>query len=179
MTVTELTIRGLFTIELDVFDDERGSFREAWQAEKMITLGLPEFHPVQQNISESKEGVLRGIHAEPWNKLAQMAHGTAFGAYVDLREDSPTFGIVETVILDRKIAVFIPKGLGNSYQVLSPTGVYVYLVDAHWQAGTTYSAIAFNDPDLAIDWPIRPEIVSEKDAQNKTIRDHYPHIYNT
>lgn len=176
MTVTELSLPGLFKVELDVHSDDRGNFREAWQVEKMTALGLPEFQPVQQNISESKQGVLRGIHAEPWNKYIHMAFGTGFGAYIDLREDSPTFGQVETVELTQNVAIFIPKGLGNSYQVTSEWAAYSYLTDAHWKAGITYPAISYDDADLAISWPI-PPIISEKDQKNPIMRQYYPHKF--
>jgi dTDP-4-dehydrorhamnose 3,5-epimerase len=180
MNVTESPLSGLFVVELDLFDDERGSFHEAWQAEKMEAAGLPHFVPVQQSISESKKGVLRGIHAEPWDKFIHVPYGTALGVWVDLREDSPTFGQKFSHQLDRSVAIFLPKGFGNSFQVTSDFAVYSYIVTAHWKPGITYPAIAFDDPDLAIEWPITGEgqIVSEKDRKNPTMREYYPHKFN-
>ena len=72
------------------------SFREAYQAEKMRALGLPEFHPVQFNVSDSPLGTLRGFHAEPWEKFIHVVSGTAFSAIADIRPDSPTFKKVWT-----------------------------------------------------------------------------------
>lgn len=179
MNVIETRLKGLHIIELDLFDDERGSFREAWQAANMQALGLPAFQPVQQNVSESKRGVIRGIHAEPWEKYIHVVYGEVFAALVDLREESQTFGQVETITLDRSQALFVSKGFGNSFQITSDFGVYSYLVTDHWQAGLTYPAIAFDDPDLAIDWPIKEgQIVSEKDQHNPTMRQYYPHKFN-
>ncbi|MEI6478415.1 MAG: dTDP-4-dehydrorhamnose 3,5-epimerase family protein [bacterium] len=180
MNVRQSKIEGLFFIELDIHDDSRGSFHEAWQAEKMEAQGLPHFVPVQSNVSESRRGTLRGIHAEPWEKYIHIPYGSVFGAWVDLREDSPTFGVVEQLQLDRTNAVYLPKGMGNSFQVTSDFALYSYLVTAHWQAGTVYPAVAFDDPDLAIAWPIAgdEQVVSEKDRSNPIMRQKYPHKYN-
>ena len=177
MKVTQTRLKGLFYIELDVFADERGNFREAWQAEKMTAAGLPDFKPVQNNISESKRGVTRGVHAEPWDKYIHVPFGTAFAAVADLREDSPTFGECETFELGQGNALFVERGFGNSYQVTSDWAAYSYLVTEHWQAGVTYPAIALDDPDLAIAWPLAREewILSEKDMKNPTLRAYYPH----
>lgn len=180
MKVTETRLQGLFYIELDVHGDDRGNFREAWQAEKMIAEGLPAFTPVQHNVAESKRGVLRGIHAEPWDKYIHIAYGTVFAAIVDLRESSQTFGQYETFDLGRDNALFVSNGFGNSYQVTSEWAVYSYLVNAHWKAGITYPAIAFNDHDLDISWPIAPAeaIISEKDMHNPSLRQYYPHKFS-
>lgn len=171
MTVSKTTIPGLFFIQLDVIEDERGSFREAWQNEKMSAAGLPEFQPVQCNVSESKRGVIRGIHAEPWNKYIHLVYGEGVSVIVDLRKNSETFKAYEMFEMNTSTALFVPKGLGNSFQATSPIAVYSYLVTEHWRPGGGYSAIAFNDPTLAIPWPITgsEQIVSEKDL-------HAPHL---
>ena len=86
----------------------------------MLALGLPDFGPVQNNISFNDEvGVTRGIHAEPWDKFVSVATGRVFGAWVDLR-DGPSFGAVYTCEIDPSVAVFVPKGVGNAYQTLEP-----------------------------------------------------------
>ena len=179
MNLTETSLPGVLLLDLDVFPDERGSFREVWQTEKMSALGLPDFRPVQSNISESKYGVIRGVHAEPWDKLIHLAYGTAFAAIVDLREDQPTFGEVATFELDSSKVLYLPKGMGNSFQATSELAVYAYLVTAHWSADLPYKAIAFDDPDLAINWPVSGEsqIVSEKDRRHPTMRQEYPNKY--
>src|SRR5689334_5515211 len=120
MNVRPTSIAGLFEITLDINRDDRGSFREVFQAEKLAALGLPDLGPVQWNVSTNeKRGTLRGIHAEPWDKYVHMLTGDAFAAIVDLRPESPTYKQVETFTLTQDNALFISRGLGNSYQTLS------------------------------------------------------------
>lgn len=161
------SIPGLFTVSLVVHADERGSFTELFQQEKMIELGLPALSPVQTNLSvNNQRGITRGIHAEPWNKFITPVKGEVFVAVVDLRADN--FGQIETFELSFGQAVFVPKGCGNSYQTLSDEAYYLYNVDAHWQAGMAYPSIYPFDPGLGIAWPV-PEaeaIMSDKDRQN-------------
>lgn len=178
MNVQSTALEGVFLIELDTVSDERGSFREAWQAQKMQALGLPPFIPVQQNISTSLQGVIRGIHAEPWEKYIHVISGKAFAAIVDLRSHSTDFAKVATFKLHPGVALFIPRGMGNSFQ--ATTGlVYSYLVNEHWQPGVFYPMIAYNDVDLAIPWPLPAEthIISEKDRNHPTLRVVYPYHF--
>lgn len=149
-------IPGLLVIDLQVHGDARGWFKENWQREKMTALGLPDFGPVQNNVSFNPQvGVTRGIHAEPWDKLVSVATGRAFGAWVDLRE-GPSFGAVATIELGPETAVFVPRGVANSYQTLEPATAYSYLVNDHWspQARASYTYVNLADPQLAIAWPI-------------------------
>ncbi len=158
-------IPGLYEVELDVFEDERGSFREVYNQEKLTTLGAQVIKIVQQNISANLEiGVTRGIHAEPWNKLVTMAKGSAYGAWVDLREGS-NLGNIHTAILDEGRVVFVPKGVGNSYQTLEPDTRYSYLTDSHWSSEATYTMLNIADPEVKIDWPIPLDeaVISQKD----------------
>lgn len=174
LRVTETELKGLYTIDLDVFADTRGSFREAYQAEKLEALGLPNLGAVQWNISENvRAGIVRGIHAESWDKYIHCISGRAFAAIVDIRPDSSTFGKHLTFELDQTKALFVSKGFGNAYQTLADNTVYGYLVNAHWQAGTKYPAINYADPDLKIQWPlpIGADDVSEKDRKNPTMRE--------
>jgi dTDP-4-dehydrorhamnose 3,5-epimerase len=176
MNVLATPLPGLLEIELDIFEDDRGSFREAWQNEKMTSAGLPALNPVQYNAAESKFGVLRGIHAEPWDKYIHIASGIVFAVIVDIQPNSPTFGQHASFSLHTGNALFVPKGMGNSYLVTSEQAVYTYLVTDHWRPGITYPALAYNDTDLAITWPM-PEssiILSDKDRANPTIRSLFP-----
>ena len=171
-------IDGLFLIDIEVrADPERpgGSFREIFHAERFADLGLPPFAPVQWNISESTEGTLRGFHAEPWNKLVHVASGTVFAAIADLRAASPTAGATWTGELDRTRALFVGAGLGNAFQATSDVAVYAYLVDRHWSPDETYPSVAWDDPDLAVAWPITDErlSLSTKDRTNPTLRAHW------
>ena len=158
-------IPGFWRIDLTVHADNRGWFKENWQREKLIALGLPDLGPVQNNISFNAEvGVTRGIHAEPWDKYISVATGRVFGAWVDLRE-GPSFGAVYTCEIDPSVAVYVPMGVGNAYQTLEPDTAYTYLANAHWSPEASYTFLNLADETLAIDWPIPLEqaILSEKD----------------
>ena len=176
--VTPGPVDGLFVIDLDIradADRPGGSFREVFRADRLERLGLPPFVPVQWNISESAEGTLRGFHAEPWNKLVHVASGTVFAAIADLRANSSTACAVWTGELDRTRALFVGAGLGNAFQATSEVAVYAYLVDAHWSADARYPAVAWDDPDLAVTWPITDDrlSLSSKDRTNPTLREHW------
>lgn len=171
MNIQQTTLSGVLKIDIDVIEDDRGSFRVPWQREQMIEAGLPDFGPVQWNFSHSRRGVIRGIHAEPWDKFVHMAYGEATSVIVDLRKESPTYGKYEMFNASQASAFFIPKGMGNSFQITSELGVYAYLVSAHWKPGLAYQAVSFDDPTLNIPWPITGEgqIVSDKDRGNPSM----------
>lgn len=154
LAATETAIPGLVLFDLSVHGDDRGWFKENWQREKMTALGLPDFGPVQQNISfNTRAGTTRGIHAEPWDKWVSVASGRVFGAWVDLRE-GPDFGAVATAELDSSRAVFVPRGVGNAFQTLVPETSYTYLVNDHWSREAEYVFLNLADETAAIDWPI-------------------------
>ena len=165
LTVESTPIPGFLRLTLPVHGDNRGWFKENWQREKMVALGLPDFGPVQNNISFNDEvGVTRGIHAEPWDKYVSVATGKVFGAWVDLRE-GPSFGQVYTTIIEPGVAVYVPRGVGNSYQTLEPNTAYTYLVNDHWSPDAEYTFLNLADETVAIDWPISLDkaILSAKD----------------
>lgn len=177
LTVTETSLRGLFIITLAVHEDSRGSFREAYQAEKLEALGLPKLGPVQMNISENiRAGIIRGIHAEPWDKLIHVLAGEVCNIAVDLRPDSPTFGQHQSFTLNQSNALFISKGFGNAFQVLKAPVSYGYLVNKHWSSGEQYTNVRFDDPDLGIVWPlaVTADDVSDKDRNNQLLREVFP-----
>jgi dTDP-4-dehydrorhamnose reductase/dTDP-4-dehydrorhamnose 3,5-epimerase len=164
-------IPGLVVVRLDRRDDDRGFFKENWQREKMLAIGLPDFGPVQNNVSfNADRGVTRGIHTEPWDKFVSLATGRIFGAWVDMREGE-SFGATFTLEMDTSVAVFVPRGVGNSYQTLEDATSYTYLVNEHWRPGISYPALALDDPSAAIAWPIplAEAIISEKDQNNPTL----------
>lgn len=169
-------IPGLTVWELPVHGDNRGWFKENWQREKMTALGLPDFGPVQNNVSfNDAAGTTRGIHAEPWDKFVSVATGRIFGAWVDLR-DGPSFGAVFTAELDPSRAVFVPRGVGNAYQTLEADTAYVYLVNDHYSVDAHYVSVNLADETLAIDWPIpleRAEL-SAKDRTHPRLADVQP-----
>lgn len=179
LKVHETGIPGLMLIDLTVHGDNRGWFKENWQQEKMSELGIPDRQWIQNNISyNEKRGTTRGIHAEPWNKFISIASGSVFGAWVDLRAKSKTFGKVFTCTLDPSKAIYVPYGVGNSYQALEDGTTYTYLVDAHWSAELkkTYTFVNLADPELAINWPIPLENceLSEADRNHPYLKNVCP-----
>jgi dTDP-4-dehydrorhamnose 3,5-epimerase len=176
LTVSETPIPGVLVLTLPVHGDNRGWFKENWQREKMVALGVPDFRPVQNNISFNDEaGVTRGIHAEPWDKFISLASGRIFGAWVDLRE-GPAFGTVFTMEMGPEQAIYVPRGVGNAYQTLEPQTAYVYLVNDHWHPDVTYTFVNLADETVAIDWPIPlSEVeISDKDLNHPRLADVVP-----
>jgi len=176
LTPTETTIPGLVVFDLPVHGDSRGWFKENWQREKMTAFGLPDFGPVQNNISfNDAVGTTRGIHAEPWDKWVSVATGRIFGAWVDLRE-GPSFGAVYTTELDPSRAIFVPRGVGNSYQTLEADTAYTYLVNDHWSPDAEYAFLNLADETAAIEWPIPlAEVeISAKDLAHPRLADVAP-----
>ena len=174
--VRETAIPGLLVVDLQVHGDARGWFKENWQRAKMTALGLPDFGPVQHSVAyNGAAGVTRGIHAEPWDKLVSIAHGRVFCAWVDLR-DGPTFGTVHTEELDEHTAVFVPRGVGNSYQTLVEGVVYSYLVNDHWSPEASYTMLDLADETVAVPWPIplAQAEVSDKDRAHPRLSDVTP-----
>jgi dTDP-4-dehydrorhamnose reductase/dTDP-4-dehydrorhamnose 3,5-epimerase len=170
-TLETTPIPGLLVVRLDRRVDDRGFFKENWQREKMLAIGLPDFGPVQNNVSfNADRGVTRGIHTEPWDKFVSLATGRIFGAWVDMREGE-SFGATFTLEMDTSVAVFVPRGVGNSYQTLEDATSYTYLVNEHWRPGIAYPALALDDPSAAIAWPIplAEAIISEKDQNNPAL----------
>lgn len=167
-------IEGLVVYDLPVHGDSRGWFKENWQREKMIALGLPDFKPVQNNVSfNEKRGVTRGLHAEPWDKLVSIGSGRVFGAWCDIREGSATYGAVFTIELDPSKAIFVPRGIANGFQTLEDQTVYMYLVNDHWSADAQYANVSIFDESLGINWPISlsEATVSDKDKQHPSLID--------
>ncbi|WP_375389007.1 sugar nucleotide-binding protein [uncultured Amnibacterium sp.] len=176
LQTTTTPIPGLVLVDLPVPGDGRGWFKENWQREKLLALGLPDLGPVQNNISfNDAAGTTRGIHAEPWDKYVSVATGRIFGAWVDLRH-GPTFGAVFTAELDASQAILVPRGVGNSYQTLEPGTAYAYLVNDHWSPDAAYTFLNLADETAAIDWPIPLEEaeISAKDLAHPRLADVVP-----
>jgi len=174
----ETSIPGLIVYNLPVHGDNRGWFKENWQREKMIAIGLPDFGPVQNNISfNAKRGVTRGIHAEPWDKYISIATGRIFGAWVDLREGD-NFGKVFTTELDPSKAIFVPRGVGNAYQALEDNTTYTYMVNDHWSAKAQSKYVFLNlaDKTVNIKWPtpLNQAELSDKDKLHPALTDVVP-----
>lgn len=173
LSLKATSIPGLQLWDLPVHGDSRGWFKENWQREKMVAAGLPDFAPVQNNVSfNDAVGTTRGIHAEPWDKWVSVATGRVFGAWVDLREGD-TFGAVFTAEIDPSVAVFVPRGVGNAYQTLEADTAYTYLVNDHWSADADYSFLNLADETADVPWPIplADSEVSDKDRAHPRLAD--------
>ena len=174
MRIETTDVPGLLVVHLDVHGDNRGWFKENWQREKMVAAGLPDFGPVQHNVSyNGTAGTIRGIHAEPWDKYVSVASGRAFGAWVDLREGE-SFGFTFWVELNPQTAVFVPRGVANAFQVLEDGTAYSYLVNDHWSPDALYANVNLLDPELAIPWPLPVAEMSEKDRKHPLLAEVTP-----
>jgi dTDP-4-dehydrorhamnose 3,5-epimerase len=148
-------IDGLVVVTVKQATDERGTVRELFRASAYAELlaGLGTWEQV--NVTETRRGGVRGLHGEAMTKLVACVAGEAFGAYLDARPGSPTFGVVETVALRPGVQVLVPPGVCNGFQALSdPSCQYLYCFTAEWvpgMAGTAYTPL---DPGLAIPWPL-------------------------
>ncbi len=177
--IKKTSIPGLLVLERPTYPDDRGFFHEVLRLSELSETGI-DFKPVQWSHAVNKPGVIRGIHTEEWQKVVYPITGKLFAAYVDTREDSRTFGKVVTKIYDNTVknsphqAIYIPAGVGNSVCAIGDEPVhYMYLVSEYWD-DTKAKGIAWDDPDLAIDWPVRKPILSERDKTNPTLRQLYP-----
>jgi len=173
------SIPGLLIFDVTSVGDERGWFQEKFHKDKLVTAGMPrEFNIVQTNVSFNKElGVIRGFHAEPWDKFISVVSGKVFSAYVDLRKGE-TFGKVVTVEIDNNKAVFLPRGVANAFQTLTADTYYIYSVNDHWsqELYDKYTFVNLADPDINIKWPISLETatMSERDRNHPILKDIKP-----
>ena len=163
-------IDGLFVITLKQVGDERGYVREFFRASSWNDLGLPDLGSWQQmNVTESKPGAIRGLHGEDMAKLVSVVSGRAFGAYVDTRAGSTSFGNVVTVDLEPGVQVLVPQGVCNGFQSLTDTQ-YLYAFTNEWKPGMSGIAVNPMDPALGIAWPMDP-VLSDKDRNLPTFAE--------
>lgn len=171
-------IPGMLEFDIPVHGDNRGWFKENFQKEKMIPLGFPESFfaegKLQNNVSFSRQGVLRGLHAEPWDKYISVAdNGKVLGAWVDLRAGE-SFGHVYQTVIDASKGIFVPRGVANGFQVLSDTVSYSYLVNDYWalELKPKYAFVNYADPTLGIEWAdVAHAEVSEADKNHPLLKD--------
>jgi dTDP-4-dehydrorhamnose 3,5-epimerase len=172
--IQKTNIEGLLVVEGGkTFEDDRGFFREPFRRNEFEeSLGKPWVH-VQENHAFSKKDVLRGIHIAPWDKFIYCPYGEVLSVVVDVRKDSPTFKQVFKMQIgfSNKVKLFIPAGLGNSYLILSEEAVYEYQVNQYYSPGME-KGIAWNDPELGIDWAIENPVLSEKDQENPSLKEY-------
>lgn len=175
MNVRQTTLPGVLILEPKVFRDERGFFTETFSTRALEGSGIPGLF-VQDNHSRSSRGVLRGLHYQlhyPQGKLVHVARGKIFDVAVDIRLGSPTFGRWFGAELDDEnlFSLWIPAGFAHGFCVLSD------VADVTYKCTSLYSAdddrgVAWNDPDIDIEWPVSNPVVSEKDAKHPVLSRH-------
>lgn len=178
MEVIKTDIDGVLIIEPKVFGDHRGYFFESFNEREFALKTGQELHFVQDNESKSCYGVVRGLHFQKGEKaqakLVRVIKGRVLDVAVDIRPDSPTFGkyVSAELTAENHRQFFIPKGFAHGFAVLSPEVVFQYKCDEFY-CPEAEGAIAWDDPDLAIDWKLPAEdvILSEKDRRHPNLKD--------
>ena len=178
MKVKSTPLKNCYIIEPTVFEDDRGYFYEKFNEQKFEHLTGMNGHFVQDNVSKSSYGVLRGLHLQKGDmaqaKLVSCLEGRVWDVAVDLREDSPTFGRWFGVELsaENRLQFYIPRGFAHGFSVLSPTAVFAYKCDNFYNKESE-GGIIWNDAELGIDWklPMSDIILSEKDKVQKTFQE--------
>lgn len=169
MKVTPLAIPDVMLVEPQVFGDERGFFFESFNQAHFDEAVGRKVCFVQDNHSRSVKNVLRGLHyqiKQPQGKLVRVLSGEVFDVAVDLRKNSPHFGrwVGEVISADNKKQLWIPEGFAHGFVVLSDVAEFLYKTTDYWSSRHE-RCIAWDDADLAIDWPIQDgPVISEKDA---------------
>lgn len=173
-------IQGLKIINLELHHDNRGWYKENWNKHK-LPIEMSDQIWIQNNISfTNKKGTIRGIHVEPWDKYVSVVTGKIFGLWIDLRKDSPTFGEVESHEIDANLAVFVPRGVGNSFQTLEDNTTFTYLINGSFSEKDRHKYISMNVKDEKVikKWPISPNnpdiIISDNDKKNPFFKNIKP-----
>ena len=185
--VYTMPLAGLYYIPHKKFDDDRGFYSELNRIPEIERVTGQPFIIKQLNLSHSNANVIRGFHAEAWDKLLSVIQGIAFCAWADIRPESPTFGQVVTMKIgiptpehsDAQFgSVFVSNGFANSFCVLSEKLDYLYAVNALYAERDTSKDVALSlfDPDLNVPWPIPQEelVISKRDRQSITLREKFP-----
>lgn len=176
MKIIQTSIPDLLIIEPKVFGDDRGFFYESFNRHKFAELTGRDADFVQDNHSRSVKGVMRGLHYQiqhPQAKLVRVVQGAVLDVAVDIRKSSPTFGQHVSLELsaENKRMIWIPEGFAHGFIVLSDTAEFLYKTTDYWYPEHE-RCIAWNDPELAIDWQLQVEpALSGKDLQGKSLAD--------
>jgi len=174
MKVYETKLPGVLIVEPKVFGDERGFFFETWQQDRYTSLGITGPF-VQDNVSFSSQGVLRGLHYQQphaQGKLVSVISGEVYDVAVDIRVGSPTFGQWVGVSLsgDNHRQLWIPPGFAHGFAVVSPTAYFTYkCTDVYTPSAE--GGVMWNDPDIGIEWPVTGAVLSEKDQVYPRLKD--------
>jgi len=177
MKISETALPGVLLIELQVFADARGSFMESWRWDRYEANGIPARF-VQDNVSFSIQGVLRGLHFQHphgQGKLLQVLQGEIFDVAVDIRVGSPTFGkwVGVTLSQENYCQLYIPDGFAHGFCVVSQTATVLYKCTTVYHPQSE-GGILWHDPDLGIKWPVSHPLLSPKDAGFSTLREIAP-----
>lgn len=178
MKIKQTPLEDCYIIEPTVFEDNRGYFYEKFNEQKFEELTGMNGHFVQDNISKSSYGVLRGVHLQKGEhaqaKLVSCLEGKVWDVAVDLRKDSPTFGQWFGIELtpENKLQLYVPRGFGHGFSVLSETAIFAYKCDNFYSKDVEGSVI-YNDKDLNIDWKLPQDAIqlSEKDEQLPSFKE--------
>lgn len=175
MQVIDTKIRDVKIIQPKIFGDARGFFLETFEKNRYQEMLNIDFDFVQDNHSRSTKGVLRGLHFQtqnPQGKLVRVVRGEVFDVAVDIRPDSPTFGQWEGIILseENKTQFWIPPGLAHGFVVLSDIADFEYKCTDYYNPAYE-GCVLWNDPDIAIEWPEKNPLLSEKDKNGKKLKE--------
>jgi dTDP-4-dehydrorhamnose 3,5-epimerase len=174
MNVVETDLPGVLILEPKVFGDERGFFMETWNARRYEEAGLPARF-VQDNLSYSARGVLRGLHfqhPQPQGKLVSVLRGEVFDVAVDIRVGSPTFGEWTGVTLsaENKRQFYVPPDFAHGFLVTGEDALFFYKCTDYY-APSSEGTVLWNDPEIGIEWPADAPTLSEKDRAAPPLRE--------
>ena len=174
MNVVETSLPGVLIIEPKVFGDERGFFMETWNGRRYEEAGLPGRF-VQDNLSYSARGVLRGLHfqnPQPQGKLISVLRGEVFDVAVDVRVGSPTFGEWTSVTLsaENKRQFYVPPDFAHGFLVTGEDAIFFYKCTDYY-APSSEGILLWNDPEIGIEWPTDAPSLSERDGKAPPLRE--------
>jgi len=176
MKITETSLPGVFLIEPKRFGDNRGFFLETFRSDLFEEAGISAQF-VQDNHSRSSKGVLRGLHyqlVQPQGKFVRVATGAVFDVAVDVRRGSPNFGqwFGAELSEDNMNMMYVPPGFDHGFVVLSDTADFIYKCTDYYHPESE-QGIAWDDPDIGVEWPISDIMLSEKDKLNPKLKDQH------
>ena len=184
MRVRKTELDGVVVIEPRVFEDQRGYFFESWAARRYAEHGLPA-NFVQDNVSRSRRGTLRGLHLQSpplgQGKLVYVLEGEVFDVAVDVRVGSPTFGrwTAETLSASNRRQLYLPPGFAHGFCVVSEEALFVYKCTEYYAPEAEVSVL-WNDPAIGIAWPLGEPVLSQRDGAARPLaeipRERLPHM---
>ncbi|HDT6086156.1 dTDP-4-dehydrorhamnose 3,5-epimerase [Raoultella ornithinolytica] len=177
MQIIDTKIADVKIIQPKIFGDARGFFLETFEKKRYQELLNINLDFVQDNHSRSTKGVLRGLHFQtqnPQGKLVRVVRGEVFDVAVDIRPESPTFGLWEGVVLseENKTQFWVPPGLAHGFVVLSDIADFEYKCTDYYNPAYE-GCVKWDDPDIAIEWPISSPLLSDKDKKGKSLKELY------